>query len=149
MFLGSSKLLGARRLWKIRVSGEHKFFEWLVLMDRFWMVERQHRHGLQDDDQCTLCDQGSETISHLLLGCVYIREVWTAFLLRFGWEARAPTPEAPFSEWWLAARKLVIKRRRKAFDSVVLLVARGIWLQHNCYVFDPRSLPPALLVEQL
>jgi hypothetical protein len=75
--------------------------------------------------------------------------VWTVVLQRFGWEARVPAPDASFVDWWLSARKLVVKRQRKAFDSVVLLVARGIWLQRNCRVFDRRSLLPVPLAEQL
>jgi hypothetical protein len=136
MFLGSSELLGARQLWKTKAPGEHKFFCWLVLLDRCWTTERRRRHGLQDDDSCALCDQVPETITHLLLGCVYSREVWTSFLPPFGWEALVPAPDASYTDWWLASRKRVIKRRRKAFDSVVLMVARCIWLQHNCRVFD-------------
>jgi hypothetical protein len=30
--------------------------------------------GLQDCDDCALCDQGSETSDHLLLSCVYSRK---------------------------------------------------------------------------
>jgi hypothetical protein len=120
MFLGSSELLGVKQLWKTKAPGEHRFFRWLVLLDRCWTAERRRRHGLQDGDSCALCDQGSETISHLLLGCVYSREVWTSFLQRFGWEALVPAQDASFMDWWLTSRKRVI-RRRKAFDSCSLV----------------------------
>jgi hypothetical protein len=82
MFYGSSELLGARQLWKVCAPGEHKFFGWLVC----WTAEWRHRHGLQDDDKCALCNQGSESIGHLLLGCVYSREVWMLLLQPQGWE---------------------------------------------------------------
>jgi hypothetical protein len=61
---------------------------------------------------------------------MYNYEVWTSFLQFFGWEALVPTPYASFADWWLALRKRVVKSRRKAFDSVVLMVARCIWIQH-------------------
>jgi hypothetical protein len=80
MFFGSSELLGARQLWKTKAPGERKFFGWLVLLDRCWTAERRRRHDLQDGDSCALRDQEPETITHLLLGCVYSREVWTSFL---------------------------------------------------------------------
>jgi hypothetical protein len=39
---------------------------------------------------CALCNQGVETISHLLLDSVSIREVWASFLQFVGWEALVP-----------------------------------------------------------
>jgi hypothetical protein len=36
-----------------------------------------------------------------------------------------------FVEWWLHSRKRVIKPRRKAFDSMIVLTAWSIWLQRN------------------
>jgi hypothetical protein len=53
------------------------------------------------------------------------------------------------ADWWLASRKRVIKRRRKAFDSLVPLVARGIWLQRNSRVFDRSATAPVALAREL
>jgi hypothetical protein len=56
---------------------------------------------------------------------------------------------ASFTNWWLVSRKRVIKRRRKVFDSLILLIARGIWLQRNNRVFDRRMVAPATLACEL
>jgi hypothetical protein len=37
--------------------------------------------------------------------------------------------------WWLDARKRVPKPRHQAFDSLVFLVTRQLWLEHNGRVF--------------
>jgi hypothetical protein len=145
MFLGSSELLGVRQLWKIKAPSEHKFFAWLVLQDRCWTSDRHQRHGLQADSTCALCDQNPEYVRHLLLGCVYSREVWASILQSYGWEQLVLMPDSSFTDWWLALRKRVTKWRRKAFDSIVL-VSRCIWLQWDYCVFDHQStLPPALV----
>jgi hypothetical protein len=57
-----------------------KLFFWLALHRRLWASHRRKRHGLQDDDACTLCDQAAETRSHLFLGCVFSMQVWLALL---------------------------------------------------------------------
>jgi hypothetical protein len=44
-------------------------------------------------------------------------------LLKFRWHMFAPTPaQSSFMDWWLGARKLVRKARRKCFDNMVALV---------------------------
>jgi hypothetical protein len=93
----------------------------------------RHHHGLQEDTSCTFCLQGPETMGHLLLGCVYSKEVWFKALRKFGWHAVALTVvQTPFVDWWLRARESIRKARRKCFNSVVMLIA---WLQRNARVF--------------
>jgi hypothetical protein len=60
MFLGSSELPGVQQLWKTRASSEHNFFGWLALLDYCWTGEWRQRHGLQDGDNCALCDQNPQ-----------------------------------------------------------------------------------------
>jgi hypothetical protein len=50
------------------------------------------RHDLQTNATCVLCSQ-EESISHLLLGCAYTREVWYKVLRRFGWHSLSLTNE--------------------------------------------------------
>jgi hypothetical protein len=42
-------------------------------------------------------------------------------------------------DWWLRTHKVVAKARRKAFDSLVCLVAWSLWLERNCMFFDQKS----------
>lgn len=75
MFFGSSRPLGAKELWKTAMPPHVKHFFWLVLHERCWTANRRYRHGLQDSDICIFCDQASEMMDHIILGCVYNREV--------------------------------------------------------------------------
>jgi hypothetical protein len=45
---------------------------------------RRKCHGLQDTDDCVLCSQSSETVDHLLVACVFSREVWYKVLQVLG-----------------------------------------------------------------
>ncbi|OEL33706.1 hypothetical protein BAE44_0005276, partial [Dichanthelium oligosanthes] len=49
--------------------------------------------------------------------------------------------------WWLHSQKLVTKARRKAFDSLCLLLTRHLWLERNSKVFRNASRLPGSLVD--
>ena len=52
----------------------------VVMHERCWTAERRFHHGLQDSDCCIICDQATETMHHLLHGCIFSREVWAIWL---------------------------------------------------------------------
>jgi hypothetical protein len=135
MFLGQTALAGAKELWKVKAPNEYRLFFWLVLHDRCWTSERLHRHGLRVSASCAFCCQHDESIHHLLLGCVYSREIWFKTLFRTGWQHLVPAPEDSMPSWWLLARKKVTKLRRKSFDSLCLLLSRQLWLERNNRIF--------------
>jgi hypothetical protein len=84
-------------------AGERQILFWLGILDRCWTTERRHRHHLQDDANCNLCGQSIESTRHLLLGCVYSREVW-ARILRIGLLNLCSAPDAALAPWWLPGR---------------------------------------------
>lgn len=100
-FTGMVSLRGAAELWKARAPAKCKFFLKLLLHDRLWTVARRKRHGLQDDDACSLCDQESETARHLAGKCVFAREVWFKTLLPLGLDGLVPQPGIGYLDWWL------------------------------------------------
>ena len=53
-FIGQQPVEGATLLRKARAPPKCKFFIWLVLHDRCWTAARRKKHGLQDDDSCSL-----------------------------------------------------------------------------------------------
>ena len=95
---------------------------------------------MQDDDTCAFCCQESETITHLLVGCSFSREVWFAALQSMGWQSLAP-PSDSFSlaDWWASARKCLLKDDRRKLDSIIILVSWILWLERNKRVFDRQA----------
>jgi hypothetical protein len=58
-------------------------------------------------DSCPLCDQQDETVHHMLVACVFTREVWFRTLSRLGLQHLAPTSDASgFQEWWSEAERV-------------------------------------------
>jgi hypothetical protein len=128
---------------------EHKFFFWLVMQDRCWTNDRRHRHGISDDATCTLYLQQDESIDHLTIACVFSREVWLLMLQKCGWQDLAPDDGDTLVNWWLRSRDLVPLPRRAAFDSLVILVARQLWLECNDRIFHATACLPAQLIAKL
>jgi hypothetical protein len=132
---------GARgkRSMKDQGPNEYQFLLWLAMQNRYWTVERLHRHGMHSDSTCALCDQQPKSIDHLLFACVFSRHVWFTFLGKFGLQLLSPGLNDVFPEWWIRRLKQVAKARRKAFDSLCALVTRCIWLHRNDVVFRNGS----------
>jgi len=139
MFLGALLPLGAKEIWRTAPPPRVRFFFWLVLHGRCWTAERRRRHGLQPDDTCIMCDQGVETIDHILLTCCYSREVWHCWLSRLHLCDVAPLQDDLAIPWWLRVRKLLSKSIRKDFDSFFFLMGWSLWKEWNDRTFrEPR-----------
>jgi hypothetical protein len=136
----------AKELCKTRASADIKFFVWLVILDRCWTAKQRHRHHLQDDANCNLCGQALEFIHHLLLGCVYSREVWARLLRSLELLHLCPTLDTAPTPWWLDNRRSLSKERRCGFDSLVTLVWWNIWWECNNRVFNDAMKQAAELV---
>lgn len=130
-FLTQTEVLGARQLWNTEAPNKCRFLMWLVLHGRCWTSERLQRHGLRNHGPCALCSQLPEALNHLLLSCVFSREVWFKVLRRLGWHTLAPRAHDTLVDWWLRSRKQIGKPRRHAFDSLVILVTWLLWLERN------------------
>jgi hypothetical protein len=99
MFLGQSSILGDKEIWKTKAPSKCRFFAWLVLLRRNWTSEHLWHHGLRDDATCALCSQEPETVDHLLVQCMFSREVWFKSFRRCVWQHLVPSPQAHMVEW--------------------------------------------------
>jgi hypothetical protein len=85
---------------------------------RCWTEDHLAKRNLPHPAACVHCDQDGETIQHVLISCVYAREVWHAVLRKIGLGPVVPQPtKTRFSSWWCAAVKQVPKEMRKGFNS--------------------------------
>lgn len=93
-----------------------KLFVWLVLHRRLWT---RHRHGLQEDDSCNLCDQAPETTEHLLLHCPVAKEVLWHTLSWAGLQQWFPTSSSEIMETWSDMRNGLPNSARKGTDTIL------------------------------
>jgi hypothetical protein len=110
---------------------------WLVARNRCWTADGLNRRGLPHPERCPLCDQMDETIYHLLVSCVFTRQVWFRLLQSVGLQILAPQPdETSFDDWWEKVSERVSGQVRKGLNSVIILGAWSVWNHHNRCVFD-------------
>ena len=86
---------------------------------------------------CPLCDQVGETIDHLLVSCVFTRQLWFSILQIFGLQVVAPQlNDLFFIDWWAGASSKFSGHVRKGLNSIIILGAWLVWKHRNYYVFD-------------
>jgi len=143
MFIGSTHFRPWERIWKSWAPGKCKFFMWLAAHNRCWTADRLARKGLPHPECCPLCDQADETIDHLLVSCVFTRQIWFKLLRSVGLQILAPQPdETSFDDWWEKASERVSGQVRNGLNSIIILGAWSVWNHRNRCVFD--GAPPDL-----
>jgi hypothetical protein len=113
-----------------------------------WLWERPVGHGRLpgrkvdslDPAVCPLSDQAGETVQHILVACVFSRQVWAVILHKLGLGSLAPQPSVNnFSGWWCKAIKGLPKDTKKGLNSLIILGAWEIWKHRNHRVFEGGS----------
>jgi hypothetical protein len=134
-FIGAVGFEPADRIWNTWAPPKCKFFLWLAVINRCWTADRLARRGLDHPDKCPLCDQEDETVQHILVSCVFAREVWVQIVSLVGLQHLSPSlGEGIFQEWWRLAERRVSAVMKKSFNTLVVLVAWWIWKQRNSCV---------------
>ena len=137
---GQERFPLAKGVWKCWAPLKCRIFMWLALQYRIWTSDRRARHGLQEQPEtCKLCLQEIETADHLLMQCVYTRQVWWACTNRLRVALPIPTTEDVLQNWWINTRQRFRGKQRKVVDSLITLVCWSIWKQRNARVFGNTS----------
>jgi hypothetical protein len=147
---GSMEFEPGKRIWKSWAPPKCKFFIWLASLNRCWTADRLAHRGLDHPVKCVLCDQQQETIQHILVSCVFSRNLWWQILCKVGLQLVAPGLETSiFQDWWSMAEGLVPSLHRKGFNTLVILVAWWIWKHRNACVFDGVSPNSNTVLQQI
>ena len=95
-FIGTSSMLGAKEIWQVAVPPKVKL----------GCGRQIARNGMGCKmPTCALCDLEIETCSHLLLSCVYTREVWCYIhILQPVGLLRRQLSIEELVPWWLRTR---------------------------------------------
>ena len=86
---------------------------------------------------------------HLTVQCSYAREVWYGVLLPYRLHRFTPNSTSTLQDWWPVLSAAVSRRRRRAINSLVILVARCLWLERNSRVFDRYATMPWIVTKKI
>jgi len=135
--IGSIQFNSWEKIWKSWAPSKCRFFLWTVVHKKCWTADRLARKGLNHPAACPLCDQAGETIDHLLVSCVFSRQVWFTVLQGLGLQALAlQVVDLSFEDWWTNVSNRVTGQVQKGLDSIIILGAWSIWKHRNSCVFD-------------
>lgn len=136
-FIGSTNFSLWERIWRSWAPGKCKFFMWTVAHKKCWTADRLARKGLPHPIVCPLCDQAEETLDHLLVSCIFSRQVWFIVLQGFGLQDLAPqVVELSIDDWLANISKRVSGQGQKGLNSIIILGAWSLWNHRNHCVFD-------------
>ena len=133
--------------WKSKAPLRCRFFLWLAVHNRCWTSDRLARCGLDHQDACPFCDQHEETIDHLLLGCVFVREVWAIMCREIHMPQWTPSQDSRLRDW--CAVTSTQGQGAKDTRAILLLVLWEIWKHRNAIVFDGASLSLRALANRI
>lgn len=150
LFVGGIEFEPHKRLWRSWAPLKAKLFLWLAYWNRCWTADRLQRRGLPHPAACPLCDQHDETIDHLLIRCVFTREIWHHVFQWIGTTTLEPQgDEASFHNWWRRTNCRAESQARKGVNSMIILTAWYVWKYRNRVVFDGVSPRPQALTAEI
>jgi hypothetical protein len=127
----------AEAIWESKGTPKSKRFMWLAAQHRIWTSDRRARHGLQRTSAaCFVCLQEEDTAEHLLIQCVFAREVWQRCKQLLEANFEIPSTQSTLEDWWLTERARIQGRERKWFDTLVCLAGHRLWKNRNAWCFQ-------------
>nr|AAM08521.1 Putative retroelement [Oryza sativa Japonica Group]AAP51826.1 retrotransposon protein, putative, LINE subclass [Oryza sativa Japonica Group] len=135
-FFGQHSFACADLLWHAKGPAKCKFFLWFAFQRRCWTADLLLKRGLDSHSASPFCGQELETANHILLDCIFARQVWLRVLSPLGWTTLSPPRGSCLQDWWPSSRVGLPGHLRASFDSMVLLVSWQLWKERNSRVFD-------------
>jgi hypothetical protein len=96
-----------------------------------------------------MCQQASETLDHIVLGCVFSQEVWNRLFSRLHLQDLAAGSDLDLFVWWSRARLRVPRMSRKGFNSLVAQTCWSLWKERNTRTFRGEASLAADLVTSI
>lgn len=138
--LGMERSPFALCIWRSWAPLKCKIFAWLAAQHRLWTSDRRVRHGLQElPSPCFSCLQDEDNVEHILIQCVYAREVWHYCLTECNIEAPTPVSDSTVMDWWLRARSQFRRAERRGFDTIIMITLWALWKQRNARAFNRQE----------
>jgi hypothetical protein len=83
-FQGSHPPFQTKKLWKARAEPKVKIFWWTSMHQKNLTADNLDARGMPHNPLCPLCGMEPEDAKHLLINCVFTREIYRLIWLWFG-----------------------------------------------------------------
>lgn len=123
-------------IWKGLAPHRIELFVWLACFGKINTRGKLTRLGIisADQDICVLCNNSSETSTHLMLHCEFSWSVWCWWLDLWGikWAA-PPSLVAAYRQWMPPNLGVLFK---KIWSSMFYIIIWSVWKERNSRVFN-------------
>lgn len=136
-------------VWSIKGEGKVRFFLWLLLQNRLWTADRLAARGWPHNALCLLCDQVQEGAAHLMIHCVFAKEVWHASSVKWPRVGAVATASPSLRTWW---RQIISGPKSASKDkeiAMAALIAWHLWKERNSRVFQQKEMNAAALYRMI
>ena len=133
--------------WKSRALLQCRFFNWLAIKNCCWTSDRLARCSLPHQAACPFRDQHEETMDHLLVTCVFAREIWLWVLSAADRRDVVATGSETLQSWCI--RQEQVQDRRRTTRAITLLVMWELWKHRNGIVFDGVTPSTTTVIERI
>ena len=137
-------------IWKSCVPVRVKFFAWSLSLEKINTTDvLQHKRPFLClyPDQCVMCKQDSESISHLFLQCHYARSLWVKVFNEFGLDTEVP------DNLFHLLDHCSDKRWKNSIKSLwvcaIWAVSWAIWKERNSRIFSNEYVPVSNLWDKI
>jgi hypothetical protein len=121
-----------RNIWKWNIAQKIKLFIWLAAENKILTWDNLQNRGWEGPNICHLCQKDSETVTHLLVKCVFTQQIWSRIIkelkLRTKWEGNSMRN---CFEYWA--------KKETKYSHLPCLVSWHIWLERNKTIFEHGS----------
>jgi hypothetical protein len=111
------------------------------------MADPLERRGLDHPEKCILCDQEEEIAQHILLSCVFARDIWCKVLSTVGLQFLTPGICDSIQQEWLSAAVSQVPKVQKGLNSFIILAVWWLWKHRTLCVFE-RASPSSTVILQ-
>ncbi|XP_010687128.1 uncharacterized protein LOC104901274 [Beta vulgaris subsp. vulgaris] len=143
---GSRQVNWARYLWNRYSIPKHRLIMWLAIQNRLKTRQRLKQMKICMDDQCLLCQQQPETITHLLFECKFSELCISQVLQWLGvtWRPRNLTQPCR----WTMNRYKGNRTRKMVLLAAIAATVYVIWRNRNSAHWDQMIMTISKAVQE-
>ena len=130
-----------KALWGLKVPNSSKVFLWRACRNILPSMDNLLRRGVVKEDRCILCDNGSETLVHVLWECPSAVDVWGACCGKI--------QKCSFlGNGFLDILEQSLNRCSHEDVNLFAILAKKLWARRNAVLHGGEFTHPNLLVQQ-
>jgi hypothetical protein len=110
--------------WKVWVLPKCKFFSWLAIQNRIWIVDRLATRNWPNAPSCVLCNGALESGIHLFVECRFTKRIWEDIFIWVAIEELKPSNRGRFHSLlpWCERSVMFLGCNRKGLRSLLIMM---------------------------